>query len=176
MIIYLIIHLVQIVHQGFQVLFLAHASQSWKIAGVGTTTSITDASAIWILHSGGGGGTLKWERGGKWSNKKCMVVCSCILCILRIYRFLLTVSWHCPVSNKKTINNIKVMIFKLCCSTKERGLLLLLDDDDAISIFILLRMRCQVKKRRRRCICVLYIHAWKKSKSSVEKMREINDE
>ena len=109
-------------------------------------------------------------RGGKWSNKKC------ILCILRIYTFLLTVSWHCPVSNKKTINNIKVMIFKLCCSTKERGLLLLLDDDDAISIFILLRMRCQVKKRRRRCICVLYIHAWKKSKSSVEKMREINDE
>ena len=59
MIIYLIIHLVQIVHQGFQVLFLAHASKSWKIAGVGTTTSITDASAIWILHSG----TLKWEGG-----------------------------------------------------------------------------------------------------------------
>ena len=58
MVIYLIIHLVQILNDGFQVIFLAHASKSWK-TGIGTATSITDASAILILHSGS---TLKIEK------------------------------------------------------------------------------------------------------------------
>ena len=59
------------------------------------------------------------------------------------------------------------MIFKLC--TKERGLLLL---DDAISIFILLDAMPGQEEEE---VCVVYTPE-KKSKSSVEKMREINDE